>query len=94
MFEGTVSSNLDPFNENDNQTMQNALNLVGANGIDLDTPVQEGGNNFSVGQRQLLCLARAMLKENSQFILMDEATANIDPALDKQVQSVVRSNFS
>ncbi|CBZ29199.1 p-glycoprotein-like protein [Leishmania mexicana MHOM/GT/2001/U1103] len=59
----------------------------------LDTVVQGGGSNFSVGQRQLLCLARALLKKGCAFILMDEATANVDAQLDQAVQRIVAEQF-
>ncbi|KAG5472020.1 hypothetical protein CUR178_02686 [Leishmania enriettii] len=99
LFDGTVRSNVDPFGCCGDAAVWRALRQVGmearvrgeAGG--LDGRVQEGGANYSVGQRQLLCLARALLKRGSAFLLMDEATANVDPALDRQIQHTVQHTF-
>lgn len=99
VFEGTIRENIDPIHLYSDEAIWRALELshlkdhvMSMGPLGLESVLNEGGSNLSVGQRQLMCLARALLIP-SKILILDEATAAVDVETDQVVQETIRTAF-
>nr|CAI5851678.1 unnamed protein product [Callosobruchus analis] len=95
LFSGTIRENIDPYKTYPDSRIWETISKVKIKDIipNLDMMIQDNGSNFSAGQKQLICLARAVIGK-CKIVVLDEATANMDPFTDKMLHAVIEEVFS
>ena len=91
VFEGTIKENIDPYNKYDNNVildLLNKFNEIQNNKFTLNFKISENGNNLSFGEKQIICIIRALLKK-SVIIILDEATSNIDFDIEEKIYNII-----
>ena len=95
LFSTTLKDNLDPFNSFPEDSIKKALSLVGLDkfvDLGIEVKIGTGGVKLSAGEKQLVCIARAILL-NNKIVLLDEATSNIDVKTDRMIQKIIKQEF-
>lgn len=98
MFKGTLKFNLDPENKNTDEEIYKIIEqaqlqeLVDSDPAGIEMEISENGSNLSSGERQLICICRAILRK-SKLVILDEATANIDVITEQKIQTLINTQF-
>ena len=97
LMEGSLKFNIDPFNYYKDEEIIDILKKIGFKYTEDDNKILErhidvNGNNISIGEKQLICIARAILKK-TKILIMDEATANIDVKTEEKIQKILNDTF-
>ncbi|XP_049822512.1 ATP-binding cassette sub-family C member 4 isoform X2 [Aethina tumida] len=94
LFAGTIRTNIDPLGKHTDMAIWKTIEKMNLKDLvqSLDCNIVDGGRNYSSGQRQLICLARALVSKN-KIIVLDEATANMEPELDDKIQTTIKECF-